>query len=299
MAKCPSPKRLAENGGLRNRHAASSVAHVLTEYAGSLRPRLALPEPRHFLANVSRMDTKWNLNGVLLLAVLGAGLLAGCESTQDKSRRLAAQGGSLGTEKGVTVARRAKDVKVVSTAVVSDQNGTAVVATLRNTSAQTLRDLPISIDVLGAHGRSVFRNDQPGLEPTLAHVPLLRPRETFTWVNDQVTATGPARSVRVIVGRGSAVDAARLPRILVRSGGLQQDPVSGTAAVGFAANQSKADLHKVVVFAVARRGGRVVAAGRGQIPRLKPGKRVRYQAFFIGNAHGAHVAVSAPPPLAG
>jgi len=54
-----------------------------------------------------------------------------------------------------------------------------------------------------------------------------------------------------------------------------------------------------VVFAVARRGGRVVAAGRGQIPRLKPGKRVRYQAFFIGNAHGAHVAVSAPPPLAG
>jgi hypothetical protein len=244
------------------------------------------------------MSTRWKLSGVLLLAVLGAGLLAGCESTQDKSARLKAQGGGLQKERGVTVAKRAKDVKVVSAAVLSDPNGTAVVVTLRNTSTRTLRDLPIAIDVRGAHGKSVFRNDQPGLEPTLAHVPVLRARQTFTWVNDQVEATG-ARSVRAIVGQGAAVDAGHLPRIDLSAGGLQQDPVSGTAAVGFAVNRSKADLHKLVLFAVARRGGRVVAAGRGQIARLKPGKRVHYQAFFIGNAHGAHVAVSAPPPLAG
>src|SRR5712691_3303855 len=40
---------------------ASSVAHVLTEYAGSLRPCLAAPEPRRSLANVSRRTTSARL----------------------------------------------------------------------------------------------------------------------------------------------------------------------------------------------------------------------------------------------
>jgi hypothetical protein len=231
-----------------------------------------------------------------LLVALGAGLLAGCESTQDKSRRLAAQGKGLLAEKGVAVARRTKDVKVLSTTVLRDQNGTAVAVKLRNVSKHTLWNLPISIDVRGARGKRVFRNDQPGLEPTLAHVPLLRPGETFTWVNDQVAAADTARSVKAKVGAGSSVDAARLPKIVLSGRRLQDDPVNGVAAVGLAANRSKVELRKVVVFAVARRGGRVVAAGRGQITRLKPGKRVRFQAFFIGDPRGARVELIAPPP---
>jgi hypothetical protein len=238
------------------------------------------------------MTARWPAIGVLLLA----GLPAGCQSTQDKSSKLAAQGKGLLTEHGVAVARRTKDVKVLSTAVIRDQNGTAAVVKLRNVSSHTLWNLPIAIDVRGAHGRSVFRNDAPGLEPTLAHVPLLRPGETVSWVNDQIEAADTAHSVKATVGAGGTIAASRLPRIVLSSRGLRDDPVSGFAVVGSADNRSKVDLRKVVVFAVARRHGRVVAAGKGQIARLKAGKKVPFQAFLIGDPRGAGIELSAPPP---
>ena len=62
------------------------------------------------------------------------------------------------------------------------------------------------------------------------------------------------------------------------------------AAVGFAANRSKVEQRKLVIFAVARKGGRVVAAGRAQINRVKPRKRTRYTIFFIGNPRGARIS---------
>ena len=86
-----------------------------------------------------------------------------------------------------------------------------------------------------------------------------------------------------------------MPRITLSRPRLEQDPVSGVSAVGFAANRSRVEQRKLVIFAVARKGGRVVAAGRAQVNRLKPGKRARYTIFFIGNPRGARISVAAPP----
>jgi hypothetical protein len=235
----------------------------------------------------------------LLLVVLAAGLFSACQSTQDRSRRLAAEGKGLLAEHGVAVSKRSRDVKVLSTAVLQDANGTAAVVKVRNTSKRALWQLPISIDVTGAGRKSLFRNDQPGLEPTLAHVPLVRPGQTFTWVNDQVAATGRPRGVKATVGEGAAIDPGRIPNVALTRPLLHDDPVSGVAAVGFAVNRSKVDLRKLVIFAVAQRGGRVVAAGKAQIPRLKPGKRAQFQAFFIGNPKGARIELSGPPSRLG
>ena len=234
---------------------------------------------------------------LLSLVALGGGLLAACESTQDRSRRLAAQGGGLAAEKGVSVARSSPDVKVLATDVIQDANGTAAVVRLRNVSKRMLWQLPITIDVRGAAGKGLFRNDQPGLEPTLAHVPLVRPGETFTWIDDQIAATGKPKRVTARVGDGAAISAAGVPKIVLSGVRLQKDPVSGIAAVGLAANRSKIEQRKLVIFAIARRGGKVVAAGRAQIPKLKPGKRARFQAFFIGSPRGARLELSAPPAV--
>jgi hypothetical protein len=234
-----------------------------------------------------------------LLLALCVPLLGACESTQDKSARLEAQGKGLLAEEGVSVSKRTRNVRVVATDVVQDENGAAAIVQLKNVSKRTLWQLPITIDVRGARKRSVFRNDQPGLEPTLAHVPLLRPGETFTWVNDQVAAAGTARSVVAKVGAGKSIDAGRLPEVDLTRARLAEDPVSGVAAEGIASNRSKVELRKLVVFAVAWRGARAVAAGRAQIPRLKPGKRARFSAFFIGNPRGARIEVAAPPPKLG
>jgi hypothetical protein len=237
------------------------------------------------------------VNGWPLVLLFGLAVaLAGCESTQSKSERLARAGaGAIGTQRGTLVSRQSKDVKVLSTDVLRDENGAAVVVSMRNVGPKALAQVPVSIDVRGRRaGKSLFRNDQPGLEPTLAHVPLIRPREEFTWVNDQVAATGRPRAVRAKAGDARVVRAG-IPKVTVTRPRLEQDPVSGMAAVGFAANRSRVDQRKLVVFAVARRAGRVVAAGRAQINRLKAGKRARYTIFFIGNPRGARISLEAPP----
>jgi hypothetical protein len=228
--------------------------------------------------------------GLVALALLGAG----CESTQDKSARLErAGGGAIAERKGVVVSRSNRDVKVLSTDVVQDENGTAAIVRMRNTGRSALARVPVSIDVRARGGKTVFRNDDSGLEPTLAHVPVLPADEEFVWVNDQIAAAGQARNVQAKVGEARAVK--DVPRVTVTRPRLEQDPVSGVAAVGFAANRSRVEQRKLVVFAVARKGRRVVAAGRAQINRLKPGKRARYTIFFIGNPRGARITLEAPP----
>ena len=67
---------------------------------------------------------------LLVLALLPL-VLAGCESSQDKSARLAKLAKSARKEKGIVVRRRNPDVQVLRTAVVHDANGTAAAVELR------------------------------------------------------------------------------------------------------------------------------------------------------------------------
>ena len=127
---------------------------------------------------------------------------AGCESTQDKSKRLAGSGAVL-SDKGLVVRRQSSDVKVLSTDVLQDENGAAAVVEMRNTSKQALVQAPVSIDVRGAGGKSLFRNDQPGLETALTHAPLLEPDERFFWVNDQVD---PSSEAEIGQGKGRGLE---------------------------------------------------------------------------------------------
>jgi hypothetical protein len=51
----------------------------------------------------------------------------------------------------------------------------------------------------------------------------------------------------------------------------------------------------LVLFAFARRGGKIVAAGRAIVPELAPGASAHFQASLVGDPHGARLQVSAPP----
>jgi hypothetical protein len=222
-------------------------------------------------------------------------LLAACESTQDRSAKLARSGKGVLAEKGLVVHDQSREVKVLATDVLQDENGTAAVVQMRNTSGRALVQAPISIEVKGKGGKSVFRNNQPGLEPTLAHVPLIEPRARLLWVNDQISPAARPRSVSAQVGAARQADAKLLPKIVLSGVHLERDEVSGLAATGFVANRSKLEQRKLVIFAVARKGAKIVAAGRAQVARLKPGKRARFNVFFIGNPSGARLELNAPP----
>jgi hypothetical protein len=235
----------------------------------------------------------------LAFVALCAVVLAGCESSQDKSARLSKQGKHVFSAKGLTVTRQNGQVKVAQTAVLHDANGSAAVVVLTNRSPAGMANVPLSIEVRGPDGKPVFKNDAPGLEPSLVGVSALPGRGTVTWVNDQVTAAGTPKSVAAAVGTAKGTLSANPPAVRVESPTLTVDPVSGVEASGKVVNTSKVDQRALVIYCVARKGGRIVAAGRGQVQKLGAGKTAKYHLFFIGNPQGAKLSVDAPPTVLG
>ncbi len=237
----------------------------------------------------------------LALALAGVALVVtGCESTQDKSARIAAELGPVAQEKGLSIEERSKDVKVLATTVLSDANGSAVVVELHNDSNRDLTEVPILIDVLDAKGKSVYRNDIPGIEPALAAVPYIPAGGDVAWVHDQVLAVGEPAEVKATVGAGGEGVSGELPQVSVTAPKLEGDPYTGVAASGEVVNESGEDIDRLLLYAVARQGGKVVAAGRGAIEPLKDKpKPVPYNVFFIGDPKGAEVVVTEFPTGAG
>lgn len=237
----------------------------------------------------------------LAIALAGVALVvSGCESTQDKSAKIAAELGPVKQEKGLKIVRRSKDVEVVSTTLLTDAAGSAVVVRLRNSSNENLVGVPIAIDVLDAKGKSVYTNAIPGIEPALAAVPFIPAGGETDWVHDQILAAGKPVEVKVTVGAGGEHFGGEQPRILVTDPKIEGDPYSGVLAGGEVVNESGEDLDRLLLYAVATEGGEVVAAGRGAIEpfKAKP-KPIPYNVYFIGDPRGAEVTVAKFPSLPG
>lgn len=237
----------------------------------------------------------------LAIALTGVALVVtGCESTQDKSAKIAAELGPVKQEKGLKISKQSKDVEVVSSTLLTDQNGSAVVVRLRNRSNEDLVGVPIAIDVLDAKGKSVYRNDIPGIEPALAAVPFIPGGGEVEWVHDQILATGKPAKVEVKVGAGGETFSGDLPQISVSDPKLEGDPYSGVLAGGNVENRSGEDLERLLLYAVATKNGKVVAAGRGAIEPLKSKpKPVPYNIYFIGDPSGADIEVTQFPSIPG
>lgn len=223
--------------------------------------------------------------------------ISGFQSTQDESKELEREGADLIDEKGLDVKQSSRQVDVGVTAVVSDRNGAAAVVELRNKSPRALAGVPVEIDVKGKGGKSVFKNDAPGLEPSLTSIAVLGPHEQVFWVNDQVLATATPESVKAQVGGAKDVPAARVAKLEVGKPKLERDPASGVAAIGYVTNRSRQPQKKVTLYAVAHKGSKLVAAGRAGIRVVKARKRARYTVLFIGDPRGATIEVAAPPTV--
>lgn len=223
--------------------------------------------------------------------------LAGCSSTREQAKKYVQQGNAAFTAHGLRVGARSRDVKVLEQVVVRDANGTAAVVVLRNGGAQALTGVPVAIAVKDAHGKAIWRNDAPGLEAGLTHAALLPAGRTVDWVNDQVQpASGTAVAVAARIGAGTPSPAgARDVRIGVGGAKLEGDPASGVTAVAQAQNRSDIAQTGLVIAAVARRAGRIVAAGRAIVPALKPHGHARFQVFFIGDPRGAQLSFDPQP----
>ncbi|HET9196759.1 MAG TPA: hypothetical protein VFN92_00705 [Solirubrobacterales bacterium] len=235
------------------------------------------------------------------VALAGVALVTtGCQSTQSKSAQIGEELGPVQQEQGLKISKPSKAVKVVSTTLLSDANGSAVVVRVRNTSGRDLADVPILIDVLDAKGKSVYSNDIPGLEAALTSIPYVAAGQEATWVNDQVLVAGKPKTVKVTVGEGGTPFSGEVPGIAVSAPKLEGDPYSGVVAGGKAENESGEKIDRLLLYAVARKGGEVIAAGRGAIERIKPEpKPLPYNVYFIGDPRGGAVEVVSFPTLPG
>jgi hypothetical protein len=232
-----------------------------------------------------------------VLPALGAAALAvslsACETTAEKSARLekAAHHTRL-AEKGLTISRPSREVRVLSATIVHGREGAAAVIALRNDSAHALRAVPIAITIKDAHGAVLFQNNTAGLEPALTSLGSLAAHGQATWIDDQILASGTPASVSAIVGEAPHASGA-LPRITVD--GVHTSEESGTVgAAGTVHNGSSVPQQNLVVYVLARRGGQIVAAGRAVLPEVGAGASLPFQAFLQGDASGARLQASAP-----
>lgn len=231
--------------------------------------------------------------GLILGLAVGGLAMAGCESTQDKAAKLSEGGTEAFTQKGLQVTTKNPDVEVTGSWVLQDENGTAVGVRIRNTSQRRLVEVPIAIDAVDAAGKVLYRNDAPGLDPSLVGVALVRPGETLTWVNDQVVAAAKPADVEAKIGKEKRVLEGKEPRITLQQIEEVEDE-AGAAVTGFVRNKSDIEQRDVVIYGEARRAGKVVALGKAQVPRIKPGARARFNVFFIGDPTGARVDLAVP-----
>ncbi|MDO8212954.1 hypothetical protein [Conexibacter sp. CPCC 206217] len=225
---------------------------------------------------------------------LGSG---GCETTREQAAKVSKQGDNAFRQTGLDVGAANRAVSVVETAVISDVNGSAVVAVLRNTGPRALSDVPLQLVVRDGRGRATARNDEAGLEHWLTHVALLPPGREVVWVNDQLTVLGgrPARA-DLTAGRGRDAPAnASDVKITVADARLEGDVASGLTAVAKVVNGSAVPQRELVIASVARRGGRVVAAGRAIVPLLRARGRATIHVYYIGDPTGAELTFESQP----
>ena len=231
----------------------------------------------------------------LLGTVAAALLLCGCESTQQRSAELqrSAKHETL-SQQGVSVKSENPSVTVLRSTVVDSREGAAVVVALRNSSSRTLENAPIEITVHNAHGGTLFQNNAPGLEPSLTQISLLPAGAEVVWIDDQVPTTGTPTSASALVGEATRASGS-IPALSVTNTHLASEAGAEATLSGTVENHSRVNQQDLVVYALASRGSKLVAAGRAVLPEVLAGASVQFQIYFVGDPSGTRISTSAPP----
>ena len=232
------------------------------------------------------------------MAVVG---LAGCESTQDKAARVQAENARKAkiAAQPLAVGKKDPHLKVQSSTVLRSKDLNAAVVGVTNTGSKALADIPIAVNLLNAAGKQVSTNTAPGTDHWLNHIPLIRPGQTFYWVNDQFDPIPSARKAQVRVGSGVVVSRPYPDAKLIGTH-FFQDPTTGTAFTGKATGNAPVLQERLVIFSIGRQGGRIVSAGRGVLEKLLPnrGKPSGFTIFYVGaNPKTVSLSNQAPPVL--
>lgn len=245
------------------------------------------------------------------LALLTLALtIAGCDTTRDKSTRaqIATERVKI-ADKKTAVRRPYTKVKVERVELVRGGQRAAVAVQLRSSSSWALSDLPIVVGVRRA-GHAKLLNGQAGRPYFDSHIAALAPHRAVWWVLELprtprgrvfVRVGAPAREQRNdAVVPPVAVSNVRLVKIAAKTSsrskrGRRTRTTSWNVA-GEVKNDTGFPQYAIPLYAVVRRGGRVVAAGSGAGVKFSTGESQPFKITLIGRT-GTDPVVSAMPAV--
>lgn len=234
------------------------------------------------------------------LVVVGCGALAvtasACESTESESAKIAGEAGAAEVTSTLKLGAANRDVRVSDVTLLSGGGRKALAVKLTSSSSRAQREVPLLVKVTGTGGKLLYSN-ATGAEVLLSHITLLAPHSSTWWVDDEVLTSGAPTAAKVSVGTGSR------SQPTVRSAALSASTThvatqAGTTTVsGVVANHTGKAQSSVPVFAVALRGGTVVAAGRAVVASVPLGASAPapFDVPLVGNATGAKIELTALP----
>jgi hypothetical protein len=237
------------------------------------------------------------------LVVVGCGVLAvtasACESTESESAKIGRKAGAAQAVSSLKLGAVNRHVLVSDVTPLSGAGRKAIAVKLTNKSSQALREVPLLVQVTGAKGKVVYSN-ATGAEPLLQRVTLLPAHATIWWVDDEVLTSQTASAAKVTVGTARrSRGGSRAPAFSVKSTDVAAQAGSSTVSAVLVNHSAKAQSG-VPVFAVALRGGRVVAAGRAVVASVPAAASAEtsFTVPLVGDATGATVQLTALPPSA-
>jgi hypothetical protein len=237
------------------------------------------------------------LAGVALCLLAAAGLSA-CESSQSKSAKLAKLAKRSATLSTVKAGAANPDVKVTATTLLTNKDGAKAVVVALADSGASQAAVPIQIVAKDAAGKALYKNDIQGLQASLQQMAFVAKAQRSYWVHDQIVAVTPPKRITVQVGKATAPAPTAVPDIRLENTHLDNGDTSGLVATGTVKNFSKIPQRNLPIYAVATRGGKVVAAGRAIVELLNPEPQKKptiFRIFFVGNPKGAQLDVHAVP----
>jgi hypothetical protein len=234
------------------------------------------------------------------LLVVASGALtvtfAACESTQSESAKIDREAAIAREHEpgALKLGGANRSVRATDVTLVHGAGRGAVAVKLTSSSARAQADVPVLVEVQGRAGRLLYSNQPGGTDPKLQRVSLIAAHGSVWWVNDQVLLNQPAKAVKVRVGTGTRARVAG--EVSARAPRLGGEPGASFVS-GELVNEGSRAQRAVPVYAVALRGGNVVAAGRALVAKLagRKGASARVRIPLVGDASNAKIELSAVP----
>jgi hypothetical protein len=239
-------------------------------------------------------SVNWIPTPLAAASLLLAAAVSGCATTQDANQRASIQADrTIASRQPLAFKGSSPDVRVVDTSVVRGRDGSAIVVVLRNTGDAPVNDLPLEVGLRGGRPLNVGAN-VPYFQ---SHAPAIAPGEEATWVYPTKDRLESGSAFARVAGPPADTPKAdRVPELQVSDSGFSPSKDGGSVRAEVT-NDSGVPQYGLDVYAVARKHGRYVAAGRTSLAHLGVSKSAHLTLTLVGDAKGADVQIFVPPTL--